>query len=175
MTGGNLKKKMFISLCLMVENLRICNLRTGSPTKFEDLQFAIWSAIKRNLRICDCGLSLRICELKKKLHGTPWQICHWCQRCTLSCEYFRELSNKFEPALIGYSGAWGKMFHEKKTWSRKSRDTVPLNFLLHVQNYTKWQPQIHAVIPGQLETMSQNWIYLKAPPSHTHTGDVSIF
>jgi hypothetical protein len=63
---------MFISLCLMVENLQICNLWTGSPTKFADLQFAICSAIKRNLRICDCGLSLRICEFKKKLHGT-WQ------------------------------------------------------------------------------------------------------
>ncbi len=29
-------KKMFNSLCLMVENLRICNLRTGSPIKFAD-------------------------------------------------------------------------------------------------------------------------------------------
>jgi hypothetical protein len=46
--------------------------------------------------------------------ATPWQICHWCQRCTLSWEYFRGFSNKFELALIGYSGAWGKMFHEKK-------------------------------------------------------------
>ncbi len=100
----------------MVENLHICNIWTGSPTKFADLQFAICSAIKTNWRICDCGLSLRICEFKKKVAwhmATPWQICHWCQRCTLSCEYFREFSNKFELALIGYSGAWGKMFHEK--------------------------------------------------------------
>jgi hypothetical protein len=36
-----------------------------------DLQFAICSAININLRICDCGLSLRICEFKKKLHGNP--------------------------------------------------------------------------------------------------------
>ncbi len=35
--GGNFFKKMFNSLCLIVKNLRICNLRTGSPT---------------NLRIC---------------------------------------------------------------------------------------------------------------------------
>ncbi len=98
----------------MVENLQICNLWTGSPTKFADLQFAICSAIKRNLRICDCGLSLRICEFKKNCMATPWQICHWCQQwCTLSCEYFREFSNKFKPALIGYSGAWGKLIHEK--------------------------------------------------------------
>jgi hypothetical protein len=34
---------MFISIRLMVENLRICNLWTGSPTKFVDLQFAVQS------------------------------------------------------------------------------------------------------------------------------------
>jgi len=27
---------------------------------------------------------------------------------------------------MGYSGAEGKLIHEKKTWSRKSRGTVPL-------------------------------------------------
>jgi hypothetical protein len=62
---------MFKSLCLIVENLRICNLRTGSPTRFLDLQFADqWKEIcglayLRNLRICDCGLSPRICGFKK--------------------------------------------------------------------------------------------------------------
>ncbi len=42
---GNFFKKMFNSLCLIVKNLRICYLRTGSPT---------------NLRIC----ILRICNLQ---------------------------------------------------------------------------------------------------------------
>ncbi len=32
---------------------------------------------------------------------------------------------KIETALMVYSGAWGKLIHEK-TRSRKSRDTVPL-------------------------------------------------
>ncbi len=47
-------------------------------------------------------------------------ICHRCQRrhrgCTLSCEYLRECSKKFEPALRVYSRAWGKLIL-KKTWS----------------------------------------------------------
>jgi hypothetical protein len=58
-----------------------------------------------------------------------FSICHQCQRhrwCTLSCEYLREFSNKFEMALMVYSGAWGKLIHEKNS-SLKSRDTVPLN------------------------------------------------
>ncbi len=99
---------MFNFLCLMVENLRICN----------------------------CGLSPRICRLKKH----------------------------FENLLRGL----GKLIHEK-TWSRKSCGTVPLNFLLHVQNCTKRKPQINAVIPCQLETISHDRIYLKVPPpTHTH-------
>ena len=43
-------------------------------------------------------------------------ICHRCQRprwSTLSCEYLREFSKKFETVLMGYSGAGGKLIHEK--------------------------------------------------------------
>ncbi len=32
---------------------------------------------------------------------------------TLSCEYLREFSKKFETALMVYSGAWGKLIHER--------------------------------------------------------------
>ncbi len=32
---------------------------------------------------------------------------------TLSCEYLRELSKKFETALMAQSGAWGKLIYEK--------------------------------------------------------------
>jgi hypothetical protein len=56
-------------------------------------------------------------------------ICHRCQRhrwSTMSSEYLREFSKKFETALMVYSGAWGKLIHEKKTRSRKPRGTVPL-------------------------------------------------
>jgi hypothetical protein len=43
-------------------------------------------------------------------------ICHWCQWHrwqTLSCEYLREFSKKFETILMEYSGARGKLIHEK--------------------------------------------------------------
>ncbi len=43
-------------------------------------------------------------------------ICHRCQRhrwSTLICEYLREFSKKFETILMGYSGAGGKLIHEK--------------------------------------------------------------
>ncbi len=45
-----------------------------------------------------------------------FSICHRCQRhrwCTLSREYLREISKKFEMALMIYSGAWGKLIQEK--------------------------------------------------------------
>ncbi len=32
---------------------------------------------------------------------------------TLSCEYLREFLKKFETTLMVYSGAWGKLIHEK--------------------------------------------------------------
>jgi hypothetical protein len=32
----------------------------------------------------------------------------------LSCEYLRKFSKKFQTALTVYSGAWGKLIHEKK-------------------------------------------------------------
>jgi hypothetical protein len=31
----------------------------------------------------------------------------------LTCEYLREFSKKFKTVLIGYSGAGGKLIHEK--------------------------------------------------------------
>jgi hypothetical protein len=43
-------------------------------------------------------------------------ICHRCQRHrwqTLNCEYLREFSQKFETVLMDYSGAGGKLIHEK--------------------------------------------------------------
>ncbi len=52
-------------------------------------------------------------------------LCQWHKWCTLTCEYLRKFSKKFETALMVYSGAWGKLIHEKNR-SRKSRDSVPL-------------------------------------------------
>ncbi len=39
--------------------------------------------------------------------------CRWYRRCTLTCEYLREFSKKFETVLMGYSGSGEKMTHEK--------------------------------------------------------------
>jgi hypothetical protein len=34
--------------------------------------------------------------------------------CTMSFQYLREYSRIFETVLMGYSGAWVKLIHEKK-------------------------------------------------------------
>jgi hypothetical protein len=39
---------------------------------------------------------------------------------TLNCEYLREFSKKFETILMGYSGAGGKLIHEKNQKSKIS-------------------------------------------------------
>jgi hypothetical protein len=77
---------MFNSLCLLLENLQICSLRTGSPKKFADLQFA-----DQSKEICRLvylrkftDLRLRIetknLQIKKTVVLPPLQICHRCQR-----------------------------------------------------------------------------------------------
>jgi hypothetical protein len=40
--------------------------------------------------------------------------------CTLSREYLREFSKKFEMAVMVYSHAWGKLIHEKNQKSKIS-------------------------------------------------------
>ncbi len=51
------------------------------------------------------------------------QVHHRYQRhrwSTLSCEYLREFSKKFETALMVFSGTWGKPIHEKNQKSKIS-------------------------------------------------------
>jgi len=45
-------------------------------------------------------------SLKKKVYLYADSTC-------TNCEYLREFSKKFETVLIGYSGAGGKLIHEK--------------------------------------------------------------
>jgi hypothetical protein len=40
--------------------------------------------------------------------------------CTLTCEYLREFSKKFEMILMLLSGAWGKVIHEKNLRQKSS-------------------------------------------------------
>ncbi len=67
-----------------------------------------------------------------------FSICHrcrWHRWCTMSREYLREFSKKFEMAVMVYSDAWGKLIHEKNR-SRKSRDTVPIVLVLGTRHIT---------------------------------------
>ncbi len=61
-----------------------------------------------------------------------FSICHqcrWHRWQTLSCEYLREFSKKIETVLMEYSGAGGKLIHEKNqkqkiSWHCPLRSTV---------------------------------------------------
>ncbi len=46
--------------------------------------------------------------------------CRWHRWCTLSREYLRKFSKKFEMAVLVYSDAWGKLIHEKNQKSKIS-------------------------------------------------------
>ncbi len=46
-------------------------------------------------------------------HRCRWYRCRWYRWCTFTCEYLREFSKKFKTVLMGYSGAGGKLIHEK--------------------------------------------------------------
>jgi hypothetical protein len=144
---------MLNSLCCLVENLRICNLRTGSPIKFADLQFADQSkeicglTYLKNLRICDCGLSPRICGFLKK-----------------SC------LATFANLLRG----WGKLIHEKNL---KSKILCHCPFKLSFACTKLYKVETADTRCHSLPT--GNYIPLLnllkgPPPPHTHTRDVSI-
>ncbi len=69
---------------------------------------------------------------------------------------------------MGYSGAWEKLIHEKP-WSQKSHGTVPLNFLLHIQNCTLWKPQISWNSSFKLPFAYIKLHIVKATDSHRHS------
>jgi hypothetical protein len=55
----------------------------------------------------------------------------------LTCEYLREFSKKFEMVLMEYSGAGGKLIHEKNQ-KKKSRDTLPFKgYTTSLESMTK--------------------------------------
>jgi hypothetical protein len=54
------------------------------------------------------------CHNTTETGGKICRRCRWYRWSTFSCEYLREISKKFETALIVFSGAWGKLIHEKK-------------------------------------------------------------
>ena len=54
--------------------------------------------------------------------------CRWYRWCTLTCDYLREFSKKFETILMQYSGAGGKLIHQK---SQKQKISWHCPFNLH--------------------------------------------
>ncbi len=176
---------MFSSLFLVVENLWICNLRTGSPTKFADLQFAVQSketcglTYLKNQRICDCGLSLRICGFKKK------QLCgHLCKFATdvnnnggklppvsttlgvnlppvstvvhLELRIFQGIFEQIQNGPNGILGGLRETDSMKKNLKSKISWHCPFKLPSACTNCTRCKPQIHAIIPCQLETRSHD-------------------
>ncbi len=90
---------MFHSLCLMVENLQIWNLGTRISQKFAELQLR---TEPKNLQILK-----NICAAR-----------HLCKFFTGVNDTCGKFLNKFETALMRYSGAWGKLIHEKNLKSK---------------------------------------------------------
>ena len=91
-----------------------------------------------------------------RCHWHQWQICHrcrWHRWCTLTCEYLREFSKKFETALMVYSGAWGKLIHEKNQKQKISWhcpfNKCPINCwptTVQMQNFiTNWDETDYSV------------------------------
>ncbi len=54
-----------------------------------------------------------VVDTSGKNGGKICRRCRWYRWCTFTCEYLREFSKKFEMVLMGYSGAGGKLIHEK--------------------------------------------------------------
>ncbi len=50
--------------------------------------------------------------------------------CILASEYLREFSEKFKMTIMLFSGAWRKMFHEKKP---EAKNLVTLSLLLRLK------------------------------------------
>ncbi len=55
----------------------------------------------------------QICRLCRWYRVAICRRCRWNRWCTLACEYLREFSKKFKTVLMWYSGAGGKLIHEK--------------------------------------------------------------
>ncbi len=81
------------------------------------------------------GTGGKIC---RRCRGYRWQICHrchWHRWCTLTCEYLREFSKKFEMTQMLFSEAWGKVIHgknlkQKISWHCPFKSTLWTSSLL---------------------------------------------
>jgi hypothetical protein len=77
-------------------------------------------AYLRNLGIFDCELSPKICRFNKictptfaNLPSLSTILAAKLPLVHLELSIFPQIVEKFKTALMGYSGAWGKLIHEK--------------------------------------------------------------
>ncbi len=84
-----------------------------------------------------------------------FSICHRWQ--TLSCEYLREFSKKFEMVLMEYSGAGGKLIHEK---NQKQKISWHCPFKSSLQLATKAVFRLSLIkFIGQSLSCVRQWAY----------------
>jgi hypothetical protein len=69
-------------------------------------------------------------NITSEIGGKIWRLCCWYQWCTLTCKYLHEFRKKFKPVLFEYSGAKGKLIHEK---NQKQKISWHCPFKLHRQ------------------------------------------
>jgi hypothetical protein len=141
--GGNLKKRCLILSVLWwkICGFAICGLAHQQNFQFTDQSKEICGfAYLRNLRICDCGLSPRICGFKKTV---AW------------------------PSLQIYSErGLGKLIHEKNLKSKISWHCLfKISFACTILYKVKTADSpCHSLPTGNYIP----WIYWKVPPPHTH-------
>ncbi len=97
-----------------------------------------------------------------------WQICH--QWCTLTIGYLSEFSKKIEMTLFILRGLRGRWFMNK-TWSNKSRDTVPLG-LNFKNSYLFSCQQGSTVCKHFFKKLFATWIYLALENKNPQTINV---
>jgi hypothetical protein len=80
-----------------------------------------------------------------RCHWHRWQICkfgRWYRWCSFTSEYLGAFSKKFETVLKGYSGAGGKLIHEKNqkqkiSWHCPFKPPPPAR-PTHKRPYSNW-------------------------------------
>ncbi len=84
-----------------------------------------------------CALCTRLFRLINMQNGVLRSTGRY-RWCTLTCDYLREFSKTFETVLMEYSGAGGKLIHEKKS-EAKNLVTLPLLIYAKEKIYEKSQ------------------------------------
>jgi hypothetical protein len=110
---------MYINFCLQV-HLKVSAARFSSHYLPPESTTPVANLLPVSLTPAQLAnlpsVSLIPAAICHSCHWHRWQICHrcrWHRWCTLTCKYLPEFSKKFEMNLLFFSGAWGKVIHEK--------------------------------------------------------------